>query len=206
MTEPVPPLILASSSERRIEILTRLGIDFEVKVPDVDERIGDEDIPKACMRISRLKVDAVRSSSPRYENRWILGADTLVVIGGHTLGKPVDEADAVSMLERLSGGTHSVITGISLFSPRDARSYEAFERTEVTFAALSAEDIAWYVSTGEWEGAAGAYKIQDRGGCLIEAIMGSYTNVVGLPTRLFYGMVVEHGFPGMGHRDLPIRR
>ena len=117
--------------------------------------------------------------APRHPGRVVVGADTVVVIDGLVLGKPADAAEAAAMLGRLAGRRHAVLTGVALV--RDARSVDAVERTDVTFAALDADRIRWYVGTGEPDDKAGAYAAQGIGSRFIERIEGSYTNVVGLP-------------------------
>ena len=129
---------------------------------------------------------------------WILGTDTLIDLQGDILGKPSDAVNAREMLERLSGVEHDVITAMALLRYRieDGVSYirEDADRTSVRFGSLTETEIGRYIDSGDWEHAAGAYRIQSLGEMLVESIRGSYTNVVGLPLRRFYGMLIESGF------------
>ena len=170
-------LVLASASPRRARLLAEAGYAFDVAPADIDERrFGGETPAGYVRRLARGKAEAV---APRYPGRVVVGADTIVVIDGLVLGKPGDAAEAAAMLGRLAGRRHTVLTGVALV--RDARSEVAVERTEVTFTALDADRIRWYVETGEPDDKAGAYAAQGIGSRFIERIEGSYSNVVGLP-------------------------
>jgi septum formation protein len=126
---------------------------------------------------------------------WIFGADTLISVDGEVYGKPADREDAQRMLNTLQGRSHDVITAIALYSGKakviDCRSVVS----AVTFAPLSPGDIEWYLNTGEWQGVAGAYKIQGLAGCFVSGISGSYSGIVGLPLHEFYVMLKENGYP-----------
>ena len=173
-------LVLASASPRRARLLAEAGYAFDVVPADIDERRLDEEAPATYVeRLAGAKAGAV---APGYPGRVVVGADTVVVIDGLVLGKPADAADAAGMLGRLAGRRHTVLTGVSVV--RDARSVDAVERTEVTFSALDADRILWYVGTGEPDDKAGAYGAQGIGSRFVERIEGSYTNVVGLPIPL----------------------
>jgi septum formation protein len=128
------------------------------------------------------------------DERPVLGVDTTVVLEGSVLGKPADQGEAESMLERLSGTTHEVVSGLCLLTP----GWEEVEHevTRVTLRALTPRDLAHYVSTGEWEGRAGAYAIQGVGATLVEKIEGDYLNVVGLPAALLVRLLATR-FPGV---------
>jgi septum formation protein len=171
-------LILASASPRRAELLRAAGFDFDILASDVDESIRAGEPPQTYVR--RLAADksaAALSSAAR--DAIILGADTAVVVDGDILGKPRDDEDAAAMLTRLSGRRHEVMTGISL----RCGAYEVgrVEITGVYFARLTADDVAWYVKSGEGRDKAGAYAIQGLASRFIPRIEGSYSNVVGLP-------------------------
>jgi septum formation protein len=168
----IRPLILASASPQRRAILADAGIPFEVRPAGVDEdEVGD---PAAVAeRNARRKAAAVPGD-------LVLGADTVVALDGDILGKPRDEAQARAYLERLNGRTHQVVGGIALAAAGEIVA-AAVETTHVTFRRSDAETLARYVATGEWEGRAGGYAIQGRGGELVERIEGDYLNVVGLP-------------------------
>ncbi|RLA76989.1 MAG: septum formation protein Maf, partial [Deltaproteobacteria bacterium] len=141
-------------------------------------------------RIAREKAEEVAQRAP---GAWVLGADTVVVLGEEVLGKPRDEEEAASMLRRLSGRVHKVLTAFSLLNLAEGRSFQGVEETKVKFIPLQEADIRWYVSTGEPLGKAGAYAIQGAGGSFIEWIKGSYTNVVGLPVAQILGPLREIG-------------
>jgi septum formation protein len=176
---------LASTSPQRRAILEQLGIPFEVVTPAYDERSRPEASPveHACAK--------ARSVS----GELVLGVDTTVQLDGESLGKPADAAEARSMLGRLAGRTHEVISGLCLVAPGWEESLEA--TTRVTFRSLGESELDAYVATGEWEGRAGAYAIQGRGSALVERIEGDYLNVVGLPAAALLS-VLERRFPGGG--------
>ena len=173
------PLVLASVSPRRKELLSSMGLVFDV-MPSSSEEGGPCDVAPdaAALNWSREKAVLVANLHP---SGWVLAADTIVVLEDRILGKPRDPEDAMTMLGRLSGTVHRVITGICLIK-KDKR----FERTEaveteVRFKQLTREEIDAYVLTGEPMDKAGAYGIQGMGAFMVQSIRGSYTNVVGLP-------------------------
>ena len=173
-------LILASRSPRRARLLREAGYEFDVVPADVDEsRLDGEDPRRYVSRVAASKAAAV---VPRASGRIVVAADTVVLIDGLVLGKPADPLAAASMLDRLSGRTHDVLTGVVV--ARDGRRLEAVETTRVTLAALEPARIAWYARTGEPDDKAGAYAVQGIGSRFVERIEGSYTNVVGLPVAL----------------------
>jgi septum formation protein len=175
-------LVLASTSPRRAELLKAAGFAFTVRPVDADESgAPDEPAEAYVRRVATLKSLA---AAPPHPNEVILAADTVVVIDGARLGKPVDAAEAVSMLARLSGRTHEVLTAIAL-SHRTVRTVDV-ARTLVTFNVVPPHVIDWYVASGEPLDKAGAYAIQGLASRFIERIEGSYTNVVGLPVDLVY--------------------
>lgn len=173
-------LILASQSPRRSELLTAAGISFEVLAADIDETPRPNEDPAAY--VERLAIEKASAVLALRRDATILGADTTVTIGGEILGKPVDKDDAFRMLRKLSGTVHDVHTGVALVSSRGVHS--AVDTTRVWFDALTDEDIAWYVDTGEPVDRAGAYAIQGFASRFIPRIEGSYSNVVGLPVAL----------------------
>jgi septum formation protein len=178
------PLILASSSPRRSEILTAVGWPFEAQAAHIDETRLDAEAPEELVsRLARGKAERVASTRLF---GLVLGADTTVVVDGHILEKPRDEEDARRMLRLMSERWHEVLTGVALVSAESGRSATGLERTRVRFAAMSDEEIAWHVETGDVLDKAGAYAIQGRAALFIEAIEGDYWNVVGLPVRLVY--------------------
>jgi septum formation protein len=187
-------IVLASASPRRAEILAALGIPFVVDAAEVDETLRPgESAPDAAARLSQEKAGRV---ALRHPDRWVLGADTLVVLGDATLGKPRDKEDARRMLRLLSGREHRVVTGVALRRGSGAvRSLSEESRVEI--APLSPEEIAWYVETGEPLDKAGAYAVQGLGSRFIEAVRGSYTNVMGLPARAVYRLMREAEDPDL---------
>jgi septum formation protein len=176
--------VLASKSPRRREILANAGLDFEVRAADVEEipEVGEAPVDYV-RRLARAKARAV----PASEGELVLGADTIVVVDGTILEKPADDVDARRMLAMLGGRAHEVITGICLVG--DGREAVDHAVTTVRFAPWSAEEIAFYVATGEPMDKAGAYGIQGVASRWIEGVDGCYLNVVGLPLSLVY----KHG-------------
>ena len=178
-------VILASNSPRRKELLTGLGIQYEVKtLPDIDESFPEGmdgvDIPAY---IARTKADAYRSAM--LEDELIITADTIVWLDGEVMGKPQDEGDARRMLRALSGRTHQVITGVCLTSVANQKSFATV--TDVTFARLTEEEISYYVERYRPMDKAGSYGIQEWIGFVgVESISGSYFNVMGLPIQRLY--------------------
>lgn len=172
-------LVLASRSPRRAELLSSSGIEFQIRVADVDESVIAGEAPlEYVTRLAREKAAAV----PASPEEIILGADTTVVVDGQILGKPEDAADAVRMLRALSGREHEVITGVCVRRGNDVRVGAA--TTTVWFSVMSEAEIAWYVASGEPMDKAGAYGIQGLASRFIPRIDGSYANVVGLPVHL----------------------
>ena len=175
-TSDRPPLILASASPRRAELLVAAGIPFTTRPVDVDEQPRDGESPREY--VLRVATEKARAC-PGSPDAVVLAADTAVIAAAQTLGKPVDAADAARMLRLLSGRVHLVLTGVVL--RRGELEVAAVESTAVTFAPLTDEDIAWYVGTGESSDKAGAYAVQGLASRFVDRIDGSYTNVVGLP-------------------------
>jgi septum formation protein len=178
------PLILASSSPRRSEILRAVGWPFEAHATGVDETRLEREAPEEFVRrLAREKAEAVARTRLF---GLVLGADTTVVVDGEILEKPRDEDDARRMLRLLSGRWHEVLTGVALVRAETGRVVMGLERTRVRFAATTDEEIEWHVETGDVLDKAGAYAVQGRAALFIEAIEGDYWNVVGLPVRLVY--------------------
>lgn len=179
-------LILASSSPRRIELLNRLGIDFEVIPSNVEEPtplLGEDPIGFA-KRVSKIKADKVSQS---VKEGIVLGTDTIVELSGLILGKPTDRNSAKDMLELLSGRIHRVITGFTIINSRNQRFISDAVITAVKFRRLREEDIEDYLDKGEYMDKAGAYAIQGYGSNFIEYIRGCYYNVMGLPLERIMG-------------------
>lgn len=185
-----PKLILASGSPRRRELLAGLGLAFEIRPVDLDETPLDGEDPRAY--VSRLAAAKARARTGPEE--VTLAADTIVVLDGELLGKPENPGEARGMLGRLAGREHQVLTGVAVFDGAAERLVAGLESSMVTIAALTAEEIAWYVATGEPLDKAGSYAIQDLGALFVERVEGNYTNVVGLPLPLTYRLFEELGF------------
>ena len=182
-------LVLASSSPRRAEILRAVGWPFEAEAAGTDERRREgEDVIEYVERLACEKAEAI---AERRLFGLVLGADTVVAVGGQILGKPADDADARRMLGLLSGRWHDVLTGVALVRAETKEVLVAHEQTRVRFAEMSDAEIDWYVSTGETADKAGAYAVQGRAALFIEEIEGDYWNVVGLPVRLVYKLAEE---------------
>lgn len=196
-------LILASASPRRRELLTAAGIAFTARSTDIPEIPNPGEEPRAyAERLAREKASVIAAAHPEDA---VLGADTIVVVDGLVLEKPVDALDAKRMLRLLSGRTHEVITAVCVIAPKQAserdpseensasvKSDVRSESTQVTFSPLSEREIAYYVSTGEPMDKAGAYGIQGIASRWIPRVEGDYSNVVGLPIALVYRMLREH--------------
>lgn len=206
----MPKLILASSSPRRKEALTALGLSFETLSPEVDESIHDHlPAPERVLALARLKAErAAQSLQPAGHGNpevLILGADTLVSLeplpsplpGGirpdGVLGKPESRAEAKAMIEALAGRTHSVHTGLALLALPSGRLETSLSTSRVEFAPLDTEEVERYLATGDWEGVAGAYRIQGRAALHIKAIEGSWSGIVGLPIHELYVILSRLG-------------
>ncbi|MED4225064.1 Maf family protein [Neobacillus cucumis] len=170
-------LILASSSPRRKELLENLRLSFSISSSEVDESFDPKLTPEeVVMELAERKAQVVFQKNP---DAFVIGSDTVVVADNQILGKPADEAEAISMLKRLSGRQHEVFTGVAILSATGIMKF--FERTEVWFWELTDEDINAYVQSGEPFDKAGAYGIQKLGSMLVRKINGDYFAVVGLP-------------------------
>jgi septum formation protein len=182
-------LILASSSPRRNELLAAAGYEFETVTVEVDESIDKLEPPGDHVR--RLALEKARAVFEKHPTAVVLGADTIVLLGGEMLGKPRNDEDATRMLRLLSGREHEVLTGVAIVSPQ--RTVVEVARTKVWFNPLTEEEIVDYVGSGEPQDKAGAYAIQGLGSRFIDRINGSYSNVVGLPVSLVYRLL--KGYP-----------
>jgi len=177
---PIVDLVLASASPRRKDLLQEIGLCFAIEPSSVEETPLNGEAPEAQVR--RLALAKAREVAGRFPEFWVLGADTIVVIDGRILGKPGNRDEARAMLATLAGRTHVVFTGYALIHARfPERETVRYVRSEVHIRALTAEEIAEYVNTGEPMDKAGAYAIQGIGSGIVERVSGSYTNVVGLP-------------------------
>jgi len=185
------PLILASASPRRLELLQQIGIvPQEVLAAAIDETPERGEVPRAyAMRVAREKGKAVFTQRPE---AIVLSADTVVACGRRILGKPENEAEARAFLQLLSGRKHRVYTAVSLYSP-DGREWHKAVMTHVMFKRLHAAELDAYIASGEWQGKAGGYAIQGRAAAFVPSLNGSYSNVVGLPLAQTFALLSAAG-------------
>lgn len=190
-------LALASRSPRRSALLAQLRIPFSVLDVDVPEqRAQDESPSDYVLRVAGDKARAgLLQCSAASVDAWVLGADTEVVLDDAVFGKPVDADDAARMLRHLSGRTHTVLSAVWLISASDAR--QAVNASQVRFAALDEDTIAWYLASGEWQGKAGAYAIQGMAQAFIAHLSGSQSGVMGLPLHETAGLLTQAGLLSM---------
>jgi septum formation protein len=190
-------LVLASASPRRRDLLKRAGVAFEVAPAHIEEqrRTGEE--PDAMVeRLAREKALTVAAGLPSRPRRWVLGADTIVVVGEHVLGKPDDPEHAVALLGRIIGRAHAVLTGVAVCASGgdDVRSRVVASRVHMREADV--EELRAYVATGEPLDKAGAYALQGDGRRFVERVEGSESNVIGLPVEETLELLRQAGFPG----------
>ena len=178
------PLVLASASPARRELLNDTGLKFATQVVAIDESVrAGEEVGAYCERLASAKALA---AIPPSSDAVIVAVDTAIGLGGAVIGKPVDEKHAREILKQLSGMSHEVASGIAVRDVLKATMDTSVVLTEVKFVPLTDAMIDWYLSTGEWQGRAGAYAIQGKGAALIAEVKGCFTNVIGLsiPTLL----------------------
>jgi septum formation protein len=186
-------LILASASVRRAEILRDARLSFVVLSSAVDETPYTNESPNDLVErlaLAKAELVAARAIGPAI----VIGADTVISLDGHILGKPRSTDDACRMLEKLSGRTHSVVTGIALIRLPDAERRTFVESTLVHFASLTSDEILRYLATGEPHDKAGAYAIQGHAGRFIPRVEGCYFNIVGLPLARLYQALIDLGW------------
>jgi len=189
-------LYLSSGSPRRQELLKQLGLNCQVVNAPIDETALPNENPQAfVLRIAKEKAFAgfkqiANQSTKQYA--WVIGGDTAVVLGDEVFGKPCDKADACKMLRALSGKTHTVLSGVAIV--HNGEVFSAVNQTQVTFKALSTEDVEAYWLTDEPKGKAGAYAIQGLGARFIRTIQGSYSGVMGLPLYELDQLLTESGY------------
>jgi septum formation protein len=185
----LPPILLASTSPRRRELLLSLGLPFDVRAADVDETLlPGESAFDGAERLARAKAGAAAVGAPE---TLVVAADTLVVLESLALGKPKDRGDVRRMLAALAGRAHDVVTGVAC--ALGGRIVSGRETTRVVLAPMSPAEIEAYAATGEPDDKAGAYAMQGIGGLFVERVEGSPSNVVGLPVRLLYRLARELG-------------
>jgi septum formation protein len=192
-------LVLASASPRRLALLEQVGIEPHALRPaSIDETPKKGERPRSlAQRLAREKAETARERirrEPEFQEAFVLAADTVVAIGRLVLGKPEYLDEAAKALATLSGRTHKVYTAIALITPDDKLRMRTVE-TRVRFKRLSREEIDSYLACGEWRGKAGGYAIQGIAGAFVQTIVGSYSNVVGLPLIEVVGLLAGEGFP-----------
>jgi septum formation protein len=187
-----PPLVLASASPRRLELLAQIGLTPDLIDPaEIDETpLPGETARLLALRLAREKAAAVAARRP---GAVVLAADTVVAVGRRMLAKPADAADAARMLGLLSGRAHRVLTAVAVAAP--GRSAARLSETRVRFKRLTEREMGAYLASGEWTGKAGAYGVQGRAGAFVAALNGSYTGVVGLPLYETRALLTGLGFP-----------
>ncbi|MDB5431321.1 MAG: maf [Caulobacter sp.] len=180
----VPPLVLASASPRRLELLAQVGVEpASVDPADIDETPGKDETPRRlALRLAQEKAAVVAARRP---DAFVLAADTLVAVGRRILNKPEDEAQARRMLALLSGRPHRVMTGVAVIAPQGdkwgGRTASRLVESRITFKRLTAQETDAFIASGDWRDAAGAYKIHKTAGAFVTDLSGSFTGVVGLP-------------------------
>ena len=173
-----------------------LGLPFACVPAMIDETPAPGLSPvEVALDLARRKALTVLERREAADTRWIFAADTIVVLAGELFGKPAGRDEARRMLGRLAGNRHDVITAMALHDRRTGLTNCRSGVCGVEFAPLSAAEIEWYLDTGEWRDAAGAYRLQEKGACLVKSVTGSPSAVVGLPLRDFYVMLRENGYP-----------
>ncbi len=187
--------VLASQSPRRRELLESVGLPFDVVPSHVPEEHATGESPDAY--VTRLSRDKARAISASHADRWVIAADTIVMLGNQLLEKPADEADARRMLSLIAGRTHVVHTGVTLHCAEQDYLDTQVAQSEVQMLPLTADEVAWYAATGEPLDKAGAYAVQGVGSMFIQSVNGSYTNVVGLPLAMLFEMLKRAGIDAL---------
>ena len=189
-------IILASGSPRRQEFFRLLNLPFTVQPADIDEHFDSHCLPaQAVKNIAVAKVRRILELTPEPQHNWICAADTIVRVDNTTLGKPKDQQEAREMLLSLSDKEHNVISAVALYNrKKDTIDCRCAECT-VYFSQISPAEADWYIKTGEWQGVAGAYRLQGLAACFIKSINGAPSTVIGLPLFEFYAMLRENGYP-----------
>ncbi len=190
--------ILASSSPRRSQLLASIGLEFDVVPSHIPENRAEGETPEEY--VARLSREKARAIAEKHPTRWIIAADTTVVLGDQVLEKPIDDADAKRMLSTIAGDTHVVFTGVTLRRIEPVYADTHVTATEVRMLPMTPHDIDWYVATGEPLDKAGAYAAQGLGGMFIDSIHGSFTNVVGLPLASLFQMLRKAGIDTLYNR------
>jgi nucleoside triphosphate pyrophosphatase len=199
-------LVLASGSPQRRALLVALGLDFEVRVPAVEEEREGEP-RELVVRNAIRKAEAVTAAGSGAADEpgvLVIAGDTEVVVDGEVLGQPASEAEARAHLERLSGSEHHVLGGLALLGPYEGEEPRTgVDVSTVSFRKLDAPLLEAYLASGEWRGRAGSYAIQGLGSALVDTVRGDVSNVIGLPVGLLLRLAPELGSPGAGGSDSP---
>ncbi|MDR0484199.1 MAG: Maf family protein [Alphaproteobacteria bacterium] len=186
-------LVLASSSPRRLELLNKINIFPDVVYPaDIDETPKKKEEPYAYVK--RISQEKALSAKEKYEDSYIIAADTSVIRGTQILGKPQDKAQAESFLKLLSGGKHKVLTAFSVSAPNNKKIITKVVKTAITLKRLSLDEMTWYLNSNEWQGKSGGYGIQGKFEVFVKQINGSVSNVVGLPIFNVYNTLTGLGY------------
>jgi septum formation protein len=199
--------VLASASPRRLQLLNQIGIEPDKLLPaELDETPLRKELPRAlAKRLAQTKAQVARHNAdrdPELHAAFILGADTVVAVGRRILPKPEVTDEAAACLRLLSGRAHRVYTGLCLITPKGKVRSRLIE-TRVRFKRLSRQEIDSYLASGEWQGKAGGYAIQGRAGAFVTRLVGSYTNVVGLPVHETMALLMGEGYPVYDRWTLP---
>jgi septum formation protein len=194
-----PRLVLASASPRRLLLLAQAGVEPDALRPaPIDETPRKGEMPRSIVtRLSRAKAEHARDAiadDPALADAYVLAADTVVAVGRRVLMKPRHIEEAVASLQLLSGRSHRVLTGVCLITPQDRVRLKVID-TRVRFKRLSRQEIEAYAASREWRDKAGGYAIQGLAGCFVQKLVGSYTNVVGLPLTEVVELLLGEGFP-----------
>ena len=184
------PLVLASASPRRKQLLEQMGIELLVHPARIDESDVPWQAPETF--VTTLAVQKARAIAQRFPGHWVIGADTIVVLDGRPLGKPGSKQEAVRMLESLSGNRHEVHTGYAVYHGAREQLIQGSVCSHVIFKSLRPEEIQWYTDTSEPYDKAGAYGVQGIGAFLVRRIEGSWSNVVGLPVCELFDLLLFH--------------
>lgn len=188
-------IILASGSPRRRELMQKARLPFRTATPNIDEQaLIASSADKAVREIARKKVEAIIPQCKPDSSGWILAADTLVELDGKILGKPDGMEQARDFIRELAGKVHRVHTGLALYPGKVRKIKTVLATTEVKFRSMNRDEIEFYIHSGEWMGAAGAYRIQEQGGFFIDWVKGSYSNVIGLPIESLYLLLKQNGY------------
>ena len=188
-------IVLASLSPRRNEILKKLEIPFISKPQNIDETVAKWKLPESVKMLAEKKLKNALEDSSLKNMRWFLAADTIVSCKKRIIGKPSSIEEAEEFLVYLAGKEHKVVTALAFFDRNNGKIAIKHDITSVFFSKMGKNEIKWYLSTEEWKGAAGAYRIQGKGEFFISRIDGSYSNVMGLPIHLFFSMLCDAGYP-----------